>query len=668
MPLDVLFSVFSHLSPKDIINVARTSRIFRETLMSKNATMVWKSAREQFGAPECPSYLNEPQWAALLFATSCQSCGVKNIQTVDFGLLRRLCTACKKTHFVVESKFKRRYPGVDSEVLELIPYTHAGTWAYTKKSRFFWEFDIDRMKNKLEEYQSNVRRRRAGAVKALKVFRTQQKEMVKDAQETIEERNDWCHDFSQGRLKDKQTLKVQRMDAIRAKFLELGYMEQDLYDIHWLPECQQATPLSDRTWTRVRPTLELIVLHSKRKRLERDMGPIRAGRRAIIHALYQGYKKTLPPSQWKCLPRTVDICAMEPFIKVLDAGANAAAHFEDAMRQLPKLLSSALARRKKDAPASLKKVTSTLASASTSTLNQSSSETAKAGTAKAPPPNPLDLVTSAFVCLERCHASRYRSVFGLYPPSSHLFGWNEVASHECRPDTYSDSPCMELDPQALTIAVDDSGSMAAAAIVRAVGLDDKVATIADMDVKDLRFGCSVCPSTLKDGEIEWCKVGYKWREFVTHCTAKSHAPATAVVVLSPEEVAIIKEQEMKDPRLSQELWTCGHCAAHLDSLQIREAVIEHLKSTHNIDSPREPEDLFLLERHRLKDILEATYPAPSPVPLPVIPHARARGRHCICCGGGTPEERNRTFNLRGVLSHLAEKHDITDPIENFHYR
>ncbi|KAJ3504221.1 hypothetical protein NLJ89_g8050 [Agrocybe chaxingu] len=624
MPLDVLFEVFSHLSPKDIINVARTSRIFRETLMSKNATT---------------------------------SCGVKNIQTVDFGLLRRLCTTCKKAHFIVESKFKRRYPGVDSEVLELILYTHVGTWSHTKKSRFFWESDIDRMRDKLAEYESNVRRRRAGAVKALEDFRGQRKEMVKDAQEGIQERNDWFHDFLRGRSKDKQTLKAQRINAIHAKFLELGYLEEDQYSIRWQPECQQATLLSNQIWTRIRPSLEPIVMQDKRRRLERDTGAIRAGRRAIVHALYQEYKKTLRPSQWKCLPRTIDICAMEPFIKVLDADANVAVtaiHFEDAMRQLPRLLSSALARRKKDALASLKRHTSTLR------------RLRRRGQRRSPPPNPLDLATSAFICLESCRASSSVLGYGLYPPSSRLFGWDEVASHECRRDTYSDSPCKELDPRALKVSVHNSEVVTA--IVQAVGLDDKVATIADMDAKDIRFGCSVCPSTLKDGESSWCKVGYKWREFVTHCAAKSHAPATALVVLSPEEVAIIKEQEMKDPRLSQELWTCGHCAAHLNNLQKREIVIEHLKLTHSTDSPREPEDLFLFERHRPKDIFEATYPAPPPVPLPVIPHARAKGRHCVCCGGGTREERNRTFNLRGVLSHLAEKHDITDPIENFHYR
>jgi hypothetical protein len=56
-----------------------------------------------------------------------------------------------------------------------------------------------------------------------------------------------------------------------------------------------------------------------------------------------------------------------------------------------------------------------------------------------------------------------------------------------------------------------------AAIVRAVGLDDKVATISDMDTKtkDIRFGCSLCPPVKRNGT--WKMGGYKWREMVGSC-------------------------------------------------------------------------------------------------------------------------------------------------------
>ena len=161
---DRLFEVFSHLTPKDIIHLSRTSRIFRDTLMMKNATSVWKAARERCGAPECPSTMSEPQWAILLFGNLCQVCKrygfVKGISILSLCLNDPYRIAARKTYpspnlpscvgfvytakrisksiyviwlaqsiskfssFLTESKFKKSFPDVDPEVLELIPYTN----------------------------------------------------------------------------------------------------------------------------------------------------------------------------------------------------------------------------------------------------------------------------------------------------------------------------------------------------------------------------------------------------------------------------------------------------------------------------------------------------------------------------------------------------------------
>jgi hypothetical protein len=100
-----------------------------------------------------------------------------------------------------------------------------------------------------------------------------------------------------------------------------------------------------------------MVLEKKKERLEREMREIRSARRAIIHTSYTGYLKTLMPSQWKYLPRTVDICAMDPFAAVVDAEGDVAvtaADFEDAFRQLPELISADSDARKLHARSLLK--------------------------------------------------------------------------------------------------------------------------------------------------------------------------------------------------------------------------------------------------------------------------------------------------------------------------
>jgi F-box domain len=97
-----LLEVFSHLTPKDIIHLSRTSRILRDTLMMRNATSVWKAARERCGAPECPSSMSEPQWAILLFGILCQVCKrcsfLKGISVLTLCLNDSHRIAARKTY------------------------------------------------------------------------------------------------------------------------------------------------------------------------------------------------------------------------------------------------------------------------------------------------------------------------------------------------------------------------------------------------------------------------------------------------------------------------------------------------------------------------------------------------------------------------------------------
>ncbi|KAG5651506.1 hypothetical protein H0H81_008400 [Sphagnurus paluster] len=45
MPLDILFEIFAHLSPSDLLHLARTAKRLRNTLMHRSANSVWKKAR-----------------------------------------------------------------------------------------------------------------------------------------------------------------------------------------------------------------------------------------------------------------------------------------------------------------------------------------------------------------------------------------------------------------------------------------------------------------------------------------------------------------------------------------------------------------------------------------------------------------------------------------------
>jgi hypothetical protein len=56
----------------DLLNLARTTKAFRQLLMRKSSAFVWKAALGQVeGLPDCPPDLSEPQYTNLVFYPHC---------------------------------------------------------------------------------------------------------------------------------------------------------------------------------------------------------------------------------------------------------------------------------------------------------------------------------------------------------------------------------------------------------------------------------------------------------------------------------------------------------------------------------------------------------------------------------------------------------------------
>ena len=242
---------------------------------------------------------------------------------------------------------------------------------------------------------------------------------------------------------------------------------------------------------------------------------IRSARRAIVHSFYQEYQKTLRPSQWKYLPRTLDICAMDPFSAVMNAEADVvvtAADFEDAFRQLPELIAANFEARKLHAR-SLLKVPTSANQPTCSAPEQGEIVVGEASSSSTSLlPDVLNLATAVF----RCHEASCK----LNPRVPYLFGWDDIAQHNCKSDlgSYASDYHLMDEPGPSKIEFSAAGSEIAAAVVRVAGLDDKVATVSDMDAKtkDIRFGCPLCPPATNNGSC-WTMPGFKWHELVCPC-------------------------------------------------------------------------------------------------------------------------------------------------------
>ena len=67
--------IFHFLHPRDLLNLARTSKDFRALLMDRKSAPWWRATRSQIeGLPPCPKTLSEPAYANLLFFNHCHVC------------------------------------------------------------------------------------------------------------------------------------------------------------------------------------------------------------------------------------------------------------------------------------------------------------------------------------------------------------------------------------------------------------------------------------------------------------------------------------------------------------------------------------------------------------------------------------------------------------------
>ncbi|KAF9477137.1 hypothetical protein BDN70DRAFT_862297 [Pholiota conissans] len=273
MPLDVLFEILGQLTPKDLINISRTNKLFHDTLYSRGARMVWKEALRGQGAPGCPHDLIEPRLAILLFGTTCEECGHPNVHKVDFDLRRRACVSCKQSKLLGRARVTKYFPNCDGDMLDLVPYTNVGGYAQGHSSNqcFWWSTEIQEVMQAFATAKDKKRRGIPGAQKELNAFKKKRLARVNEIDATAESLDAWFKRAALRQYKENKEARVDRLEAIKAKFIELGYSQKYLGCLARKKECTQKAALTDKIWNRIRPVLEPIVKQKK----EEDMRELR---------------------------------------------------------------------------------------------------------------------------------------------------------------------------------------------------------------------------------------------------------------------------------------------------------------------------------------------------------------------------------------------------------
>ncbi|KAI0077451.1 hypothetical protein K474DRAFT_1661710 [Panus rudis PR-1116 ss-1] len=320
MPLDIIFEVFKHLQPLDLLNLARTSKAFRRLLLSKSAAIHWKAARKKIpGLPECPNDMSEPAYASLLFDTRCQSCLKANIPEPLWMFRKRYCNDCRSANTVNvfngmrDLGLNRTYLGEGP-----LPLPHELVFGLDdgRKRHFpaFHKADFDALITKLASMTAEEK----------EACLNEMQEKTKVIEKHAIECRHWVHRKKLNRQQELNDVRETRFEAIVQKLREEGwgpeveFMDDDdevSFDSHPLadvPIVRQPKPLTSRGWLKVFEGILPLLQDARRSRLKRE-------RRQVIRARLELLGKCVEkfgPEYRYILPRVPDL-AVTPACETL---------------------------------------------------------------------------------------------------------------------------------------------------------------------------------------------------------------------------------------------------------------------------------------------------------------------------------------------------------------
>ncbi|KAF5317049.1 hypothetical protein D9611_003566 [Ephemerocybe angulata] len=608
MPLDILFEILGQLSPRDLLILTRTNTLFRKTLLEKNAQCVWVSARGFHGVPEPPSDFSERRWAGLLYSNHCQvkGCGAPGVRKVDWFLRKRICTQCKKDHYMVHSKFKSKHPDLDNEILKYIPSTHVGPWAngYSGRSKYYWETDIPAV---AEEWEPLEHAAAMGSAAAKKAFA------------------EWKADLRGSGMSVAEMNRKSRLEGVTSRLLQLGYQRDDIkvaISVRTVGIYTGAPTVTDSIWAKLQQKLEAKVIEEKTRRLSREVANVVKSRRAVFENMYDGFLSTLRPlERYQCPPAS--------FLRILRE-VSALINAEDAVvtvQDFQPIITNMAAH--------LNKYQGDFQASIIATIPASERD----GVA-----DPLDVARFAFSC-------QATSQWGPSQCSKFLSGWEMIASHPCDGHWRFNEPILQANI-GHQVTYNVTASAIASTLIRLVGLDPKTARIADIEQRNGRFICGSC-------RVTNTTTVHNWRSAVMHgCPAyRGQSPCPAVFRLAtPEEAAKAQAATLAIIEHDGRVWSCNHCAAHIELHNCRRKpdILEHLRNQHAITEPQILQDYFL--NRKCGDVCDK----PLVITIPKVKNTnnKTHNYRCLQCPGGGG---NRRFIMEGVISHIKAKHGVVAP-------
>ncbi|KLO15291.1 hypothetical protein SCHPADRAFT_275411 [Schizopora paradoxa] len=260
MPNEVFAEIAKYLSPCDLLQLARTSKHCRGILMSKTSRRIWEVSRKTHGLPDCPTDINEPQFADLLFGKGCSFClASRTLKDPVFGLRVRVCSSCKASRLVSSTDLRKYLQHFSYTVVEEISNILSYTMISSGKNGdyFYLKSQVDDVKQELQALPPNSDERRLYLIEGKKAMRAALGSTIK-----LEL---WYSSKRSAEMFTKRDILQERRAKIMDNLKILGFSDEDLDDKFdnkewkWQYILKKNHPLTEKEWGAIEPKLIQII-------------------------------------------------------------------------------------------------------------------------------------------------------------------------------------------------------------------------------------------------------------------------------------------------------------------------------------------------------------------------------------------------------------------------
>ncbi|KAF8229552.1 hypothetical protein L208DRAFT_1439173, partial [Tricholoma matsutake] len=331
LPYDMVVEILGHLHPYDLLRLARTSRVWRRSLMSRSSESIWRLARERLeDMPDCPSDMSEPEYANLMFSTHCHYCIAPRVHLVIWTTRCRACKACFPTYYKrsMSLRFNLDYFHLPVEAWKFVELqgniVHSSTYApITSRDRPRKIASLELLEELTKQFNKIQ-----GQPHEIQHWLKQKEEERQHKTRMTDAFEEWHERQRQKRSEKLESIREKRKDMIVQKLEGIGWKEEiaamDIDRLRSHEKVHVARELTESAWMNIAPALCQFMDDVKAERLERLRIQQITSRRHIfsnylaeleheISTMLPGYAFAVPATDLSLVPSVRDIIERTPF-------------------------------------------------------------------------------------------------------------------------------------------------------------------------------------------------------------------------------------------------------------------------------------------------------------------------------------------------------------------